>query len=87
MDALQTVIRPLASQFPAAAGRPAFALGSHADAFLRGQRVNTEDLLKILRARLYTSTAADFAHYLSVELQWELSDGEELWGLIELPGL
>ena len=84
---LRTVIQPLASQVPAAAGRPAFALGSRADAFLRGRRVNNDDLLKILRARLYTSTAVDFAHYLSVELQWELADGEELWGLIELPGL
>ena len=87
MDALRTVIQPLASQVPAAAGRPAFNLGSRADVFLRGCRVNNDDLLKILRARLHTSTAVQFAHYLSIELQWELLDGEELWVPIELLGL
>ena len=54
---------------------------------MRGRRASNEVLLKILHARLYTSTAVDFTHYLSVELEWELWEGEELWELIELPGL
>ena len=85
LDVLRAVIQPLPSQVPTAAGRGAFALGPRADAFLRGRRASNEDLLKILRARLYTSTALDFAHYLTVELEWELREGQELWELIELP--
>lgn len=81
------MIQPLASQVPAAAGQGVFAFGPHTDAFLRGHRASNEDLLKILHARLYTSTAEDFTHYLSVELEWDLSEGEELWELVELPGL
>ena len=70
-----------------AARRAPFALGPRTDAFLHGRHANTEDLLKILCARLYTSSAADFAHYISVELGWEQSEGEELWDMVELPGL
>ena len=68
------------------AGHAAFALSSHADAFLCGHCVSNEDLLKVLHARLYTSTSIDFAHYVSIEIGWEQSEGEELWEMIKLPG-
>ncbi|KAI1782047.1 hypothetical protein LXA43DRAFT_1104889 [Ganoderma leucocontextum] len=87
LQLLQAVIRPLASQLPAVAGCSAFNMGSRADAFFRGRDADDTAILKVLRARLYAHSRVEFAHFLSVELNWKESDSNELWKLIDLPDI
>ena len=86
-EALRAVIRPLPSQDPVGPTYPAVSLGPRADAYLEDFDVDPDFYLTLLRARLYSLNKRAFALTLAKDLGWKEDDADELWELIDIPGL
>ncbi|KAI0749930.1 hypothetical protein C8Q80DRAFT_1269724 [Daedaleopsis nitida] len=85
--ALRSLVGPLPSQDPRAAGTAPLMFGQRANELIRAWQLPPSSYIIILQAHLYSVNGRAFGYTLRRELGWPVEDGEELWSYLELPGM